>query len=61
MIAWPPSAVATDSVQATASPPAAVISFTTASATPASEPVPLMAPPVSLTTTLAPRDASSRA
>ena len=61
MIAWPPSGVATDSALATASPPAARISSTTACATPVSRSCPLMALPVSLTTTLAPRAASSSA
>src|ERR1700741_1442482 len=61
MIAAPPSCVATLSRQATASPPAALISSTTAWAGPASTPSPCKAPPGSLTTTLAPLAASSRA
>src|SRR5262245_9147734 len=61
MIALPPSGVATESVLATASPPAAVISRTTSSAGAASVPPPARLPPGSLTTTLAPCAASSRA
>src|SRR5271155_1891259 len=61
MIALPPSGVATDSVQATASPPNALISLTTWSAGPASAPSPFTLLPGSLTTTFAPFDPSSRA
>ena len=57
----PPSGVATESVLATASPPAALISSTTSCAAPASLPEPSTAPPRSLTTTSAPREASERA
>jgi hypothetical protein len=46
---------------ATALPPAASISFTVSSAMLLPPPVPSEAPPRSLTTTLAPRDASIRA
>src|SRR5215208_2113199 len=60
-IAWPPSAVATVLVSATATPPRPSISLTVCSAGPADEPVPSVAPPRSLTTTLAPREASSSA
>src|ERR1700730_1315103 len=61
MIALPPSGVATDSVQATASPPNAMISRTTSWAGPASTPSPFTLAPGSLTTTLAPFDPSNRA
>jgi len=57
-IALPPSGVATVSWQATALPPAAVISRATASA---AEPSGLPTPPMSLTITLAPRRPSSSA
>ena len=56
-----PSGVATDSVFATASPPAALISWTTVSASPGSLPPPKGWPPRSFTTTRAPRLASSNA
>ena len=56
-----PSAVATSLVSAIAAPPAATISATTAEAGPASAPSPSIEPPRSLTTTLAPRAASSSA
>src|SRR5690242_2988337 len=60
-IAAPPAGVATESALATASPPAARISATTSSAADADPPVPSTAPPRSLTTTCAPRRASSSA
>src|SRR5215213_9253864 len=60
-IAWPPSGVATESALATAVPPRSSTSLTVRSAGPAEAPVPSLAPPRSLTTTLAPREASSRA
>src|SRR5262245_5650341 len=60
-IAWPPSGLATESCDATATPPACSISATTRSATPESAPLPDMLPPRSLTTTAAPRRARSRA
>ncbi len=56
-MALPPSGVATELVSATASPPAALISSTTFSAAPLSLPLPSMAPPRSLITTSAPREA----
>ena len=54
-MAAPPSGVATESVFATASPPAAWISSTTSWAAPLSLPVPSTAPPRSFTTMSAPR------
>ncbi len=60
-MAWPPSGVATDECSATAAPPAALISATTSSAGVASVAVPSAATPGSLTTTAAPREASSLA
>jgi hypothetical protein len=64
--AWPisrtaPSRVAIESVFATAEPPAARISRTTASAGPVSLPSPLSEAPMSLTTTHAPAAASCSA
>src|SRR4051812_48042070 len=56
-----PSHVATSLVLATASPPAARTSSTTSWAGPASEPVPSLAAPTSLTTTFAPSRAKSSA
>jgi hypothetical protein len=56
-----PSGVATLSGLATASPPFLVISSTTSCAGPADAPTPERSPPRSLTTTLAPRAASSSA
>src|SRR5919106_4555972 len=56
-----PAVVATLLLSATATPPRASISSTTFWAGPADEPVPSTAPPRSLTTTCAPREASSRA
>ncbi len=62
MIRWADAGSATLSLLATASPPAARISSTTAMAADDDPPSrPLIAPPVSLTTTLAPRDPSSKA
>lgn len=61
MIASPPAGVSTESYDATATPPAAVISSTTRSATPLSAPSPCIDPPRSLTITEAPRRASSSA
>src|SRR5690606_17388523 len=55
------SGSATEWCEGTASPPAERISSTTASAALAEPPVPSTAPPMSLTTTRAPRRASSRA
>ena len=57
----PPATVATSLSSAIAAPPAATISSATRDATPASAPTPSIDPPRSLTTTLAPRSASSRA
>src|SRR6056297_1736308 len=54
-IAAPPSGVATESVLATASPPASWISSTTSWAAPLSLPVPSTEPPRSFTTMSAPR------
>ena len=60
-IASPPSGVATELVSATASPPAALISSTTVWAgAGVGCPVPSTAPPRSLTTTSAPREASEQ-
>src|SRR6266550_2788294 len=56
-----PSAVVMSLPLARAVPPAAVISATTSSAGPGEAPEPSLAQPRSLTTTLAPRAASSRA
>src|SRR4051812_41792520 len=58
---WPPSQSATLSPLAIASPPIALISSTTCCAGVASLPLPSLAPPRSLTTTLAPSDANSSA
>src|SRR6202167_3084913 len=60
-IAFAPSNELTLSVLATAWPPAAVISSTTDCAAEMSAPEPSTAPPRSLTTTLAPREANKRA
>src|SRR3984957_165366 len=60
-IALAPSKELTLSVLATAWPPAAVISSTTDCAAEMSAPEPSTAPPRSLTTTLAPREANRRA
>src|SRR5580658_5777714 len=60
-IAFAPSNELTLSVLATACPPAAVISSTTDCAAEMSAPEPSTAPPKSLTTTLAPREANKRA
>src|SRR2546423_8867151 len=56
-----PSAVVMSLPLASAVPPAAVISATTSSAGPGDAPEPSLAQPRSLTTTVAPREASSRA
>src|SRR6185437_10872533 len=56
-----PASSLTEAPLAMASPPAALISATTFSAASELPPVPSSAPPRSLTTTLAPRRASSRA
>ena len=61
MSACEPSAEATSFSSASAVPPAASISATTVDATAPSTPTPCMEPPRSLTTTLAPRWASSSA
>ena len=60
-IASPPSGVATLLVSATATPPRSSISLAVVWAGPSLPPSPLTEPPRSLTTTWAPRDASSRA
>jgi hypothetical protein len=60
-MASPPSGVATLSVSATASPPAALISSTTFWAAALVAALPSTEPPRSLTTMRAPRRASSRA
>src|SRR5271165_1185382 len=60
-MAFAPSNELTLSVLATAWPPAAVISSTTDCAAETSAPEPSTAPPRSLTTTLAPKDANRRA
>src|ERR687891_2317026 len=60
-MAPPPSRVDTVSVLGTATPPASSISRATVAAGPADAPSPSTAPPRSLTTTCAPRAASSRA
>ncbi len=56
-----PASSVTEAPLAMASPPASLISFTTASAAAELPPVPSSAPPRSLTTTLAPRRANSSA
>jgi hypothetical protein len=60
-MACPPSGLSTESYEATALPPDWVISATTSSATLVSVPSPPMVPPMSLTTTDAPRRANSMA
>ncbi len=60
-IAAPPSGVATEFVSATASAPRPFSSSTMRAAAPLSEPLPSTAPPRSLITTSAPREASMRA